>query len=129
VKPMLCLLSALPLVVSAGQLNYQPTNPSFGGSYLNGSYLLQNAGAQNGHTGPQRARTTRSDLDRFTSSLESRLTSQLLADIEAGSTGSLVTDDFSINIVDNAGTLSIQIVDLNTSESTTIQVQGLVADP
>jgi curli production assembly/transport component CsgF len=34
---------------SAGQLQYQPINPTFGGSPLNGSYLLGIANANNSH--------------------------------------------------------------------------------
>ncbi|WP_157076532.1 curli assembly protein CsgF [Castellaniella caeni] len=50
--PLRALLAAVatgPLMLggaSAGQLTYTPVNPSFGGSPLNGSYMLQSAQAQ-----------------------------------------------------------------------------------
>lgn len=39
------VLTALP--ASAGSLTYQPTNPSFGGSPLNGGWLLQQGTSEN----------------------------------------------------------------------------------
>jgi curli production assembly/transport component CsgF len=38
-------------VVHAGTLVYSPTNPTFGGNALNGSYLFNNAQVQNQYTG------------------------------------------------------------------------------
>jgi len=123
------LLSCI-FTAQAGPLVYQPVNPSFGGSPLNGSYLLNNAQAQNKIKDPDiTARVQRSDLDRFTDSLQSRLLSQLLADVGSDNTGSLVTDDFSINIVDDGnGGLNVQIMDLTTGEMTAISVNGLIPD-
>eukprot|EP01155_Anaeramoeba_flamelloides_P002177 Anaeramoba_flamelloidesa1057384_5.p1 GENE.a1057384_5~~a1057384_5.p1 ORF type:complete len:101 (-),score=8.39 a1057384_5:4-306(-) len=78
-------LTALLLLSSpafGSELIYQPVNPSFGGSPLNGSYLLGNAQAQNDYTDSSRSGYQRpSDLERFTRSLESRLLSQLLSDV------------------------------------------------
>ncbi len=112
----------------ADTLVYRPTNPNFGGNPLNGSYLLGNAQAQNDKKDPDASsRGVRSDLDRFTSSLQSRLLSQLLTDLGEGNSGSLETDDFSVNIIDDElGGLLVQITDLNTNETTEINVNGLV---
>ncbi len=128
IVPLLYL--AISPYILAGELVYRPMNPSFGGNPLNGSYLLNNAQAQNTTKDPDATtRTIRSDLDRFTDSLQSRLLSQLLADVGTGNTGSLVTDDYSINIIDDgSGGLEVQITDLNTSESTIISVNGLIPD-
>lgn len=52
---LLLLAVSLPLVTSsavAGQLTYTPVNPSFGGSPLNGPYLLQKAQAGKSYTMP-----------------------------------------------------------------------------
>lgn len=123
------LLSCI-VTAQAGPLVYQPVNPSFGGNPLNGSYLLNNAQSQNTFKDPDiAARVQRSDLDRFTDSLQSRLLSQLLADVGNSNTGSLVTDDFSIHIVDDgSGGLNVQITDLTTGEMTAISVNGLIPD-
>lgn len=111
------------------ELIYVPKNPSFGGNPLNGSILLNNAQAQNKKTDPEIEIETRSELDRFTDSLRSRLLSQLLSDIGAGKTGTLDTDDFSILIVDNGeGEISVKITDKNTNQTTEIVVDGLEID-
>lgn len=124
------LLLALSHAVAASELTYKPVNPNFGGNPLNGNYLLGNAQAQNDKKDPDSRRsgyTPPSDLERFSSSLESRLLSQLLTDIENGSEGGLETDDFSVSIVDDGVGLSILITDKNTNETTEIEVSGLNA--
>ena len=65
---------------SATELVYTPVNPSFGGSPLNGAWLLGNAQAQNSKKDPDAIYRSsllenQSALDRFTSQLESRLLS------------------------------------------------------
>ena len=56
--------------------------------------------------------------------------SQLLADIgkDGSQSGSLVTDEFAINVVDEDGTLAVSITDRSTNETTMIEVNGLIAD-
>ncbi len=123
--------SLLGLSVDASELIYKHVNPSFGGNALNSAHLLGTANAQDTYKDPDaRSRSSyqRSALDRFTSSLEARLLSQLLTDISDGNTGSLDTDDFIINIIDDAGILSIEITDKNTGELTEIEVNGLASD-
>lgn len=127
------ILSATALSISnlslGTELIYVPKNPSFGGNPLNGSILLNNAQAQNKKADPEIEIETRSELDRFTDSLRSRLLSQLLSDIGAGKTGTLDTDDFSILIVDNGeGEISVKITDKNTNQTTEIVVDGLEID-
>ncbi|MGO4002888.1 curli assembly protein CsgF [Pseudomonas fluorescens] len=116
-------------LVQATELVYTPINPSFGGNPLNGTWLLNNAQAQNDYDDPDiksRATTTgTSALDRFTSQLQSRLLSQLLDNISTGNTGSLSTDSFIVNVIDDSGALSIQVTDRATGEISEIQVNGL----
>ena len=58
-----------------------------------------------------------SALDRFTSQLESRLLSDLLSDVKDGKTGSITTDDFIVNIInDDLGNLVVNITDRLTGE-------------
>ena len=124
-----CVLIADPVEESG--LSYQRVNPNFGGTRLNGSHLLGNAEAQGDSKVPEASSSAYerpSDLNRLTSSLQSRLLSQLLADVGAGNEGSIVTDDFAINIIDDQGVLSIIIEDINTGEVTQIAVDGLVPD-
>ncbi|PRA52291.1 MULTISPECIES: curli assembly protein CsgF [Pseudomonas] len=116
-------------LVQATELVYTPINPSFGGNPLNGTWLLNNAQAQNDYDDPDiksRATTTgTSALDRFTSQLQSRLLSQLLDNISTGNTGSLSTDSFIVDVIDDSGALSIQVTDRATGEISEIQVNGL----
>ena len=115
--------------VQATELVYTPVNPAFGGNPLNGTWLLNNAQAQNDHDDPDSnssAASRQSALQRFTSSLESRLLSQLLTNIEDGNTGSLTTDSFIINMIDDGGELTIQITDRATGEVSEVVVNGLL---
>ncbi|MGL5498495.1 MAG: curli assembly protein CsgF [Aeromonas sobria] len=116
----------------ASELVYRPVNPSFGGNPLNSSHLLGTANAQNDYKDPASGSGSSgtSALDRLTSNLQSRLISQLLADIgkDGSQGGSLVTDDFAINVVDEDGTLVVSITDRVTNQTTMIEVNGLIAD-
>ncbi|BBM02191.1 curli assembly protein CsgF [Microbulbifer sp. GL-2] len=121
-------VSIVPVASSATELIYTPVNPSFGGNPLNGNYLLNNASAQNSKKDPKSDKSPYSDsssLDRFTDTLESRLLSQLLTDVGDGNDGTLVTDDFIVNILDVDGTLTITITDAVTGEISEIVVVGL----
>ncbi|ASJ98649.1 curli assembly protein CsgF [Shewanella marisflavi] len=118
------LMGTLSLNSQATQLIYTPVNPNFGGSYLNGSYLLANASAQNDHKGGS-GYTPPSALERMASSLESRLMSQLFNDAANGGEGYLKTTDFEIQVVNEDGMLLVHITDLLTGETTVIEVGGL----
>lgn len=130
--PSICLLCVVLFTANshASELVYQPVNPNFGGNPLNGSQLMNNAQAQDRHEAPKRS-TSRSTsaLDRLTSSLESRLLSQLMADLGEGNTGTLSTDDFMVVATEDIdGALTITITDQATGETTEIQVDGLIPD-
>ena len=124
------IATTLSLPGHSSELVYQPVNPSFGGSALNGSYLLNNAQSQNDFKDPDLGDFSRpTALDRLTSSLESRLISQLLADVGDGNSGYLSTEDYVIQIDEGAdGTLSVIITDLLTNDTTQIEVNGLIPD-
>ncbi|MBE7376681.1 curli assembly protein CsgF [Pseudomonas lopnurensis] len=112
---------------SATELVYTPINPSFGGSPLNGAWLLGNAQAQNDKKDPdaldRASLTGMSALDRFTSQLESRLLTDLLSGVSDGQTGTLTTEDFIVRIYNNEiGTLIVEITDRLTGEMSEIIV-------
>ena len=115
--------------VQATELVYTPVNPSFGGNPLNGTWLLNNAQAQNDHDDPdiksRSAVAGTSALERFTSQLQSRLLGQLLDNISTGNTGSLSTDAFIVNVVDDSGALTIEVTDRASGQVSEIQVNGL----
>lgn len=126
----LVVISCFIPLIQASELVYTPVNPNFGGNPLNTSHLFAGANAINDYKAPRDDELfeQESALDRLTSSLESRLISQLLADVGNGNTGQLVTDDFVLNIVDDSGALLIQIIDKETGETSEIQVSGLTPD-
>ncbi|MHC8400414.1 curli assembly protein CsgF [Pseudomonas sp. MDT1-17] len=116
-------------LVQATELVYTPINPSFGGNPLNGTWLLNNAQAQNDYDDPDlkdRASVAgASALERFTSQLQSRLLGQLMDNISAGNAGSMATDAFIVNVIDDSGALTIEVTDRATGEVSEIQVNGL----
>ena len=124
------VLILLTTTVTGTELTYQPVNPNFGGSALNGTHLLNSAQAQNNYKDPDAYSYERpSELERLTSALESRLIGQLLADVGSGNTGSLTTDQFSLVLSDDgSGGLDMVITDLVAGETTIISVNGLIPD-
>jgi curli production assembly/transport component CsgF len=116
-------------LVQATELVYTPVNPSFGGNPLNGTWLLNNAQAQNDYDDPDLKNRTAvagtTALERFTSQLQSRLLGQVLDNISSGNSGSLSTDAFIVNVVDDSGALTIEVTDRSTGEVSEIQVNGL----
>ena len=116
-------------LVQATELVYTPINPSFGGNPLNGTWLLNNAQAQNDYDDPdlkdRASLAGTSALERFSSQLQSRLLGQLLDNISTGNTGSLSTEAFIVNVLDDSGALTIEVTDRATGEVSEIQVNGL----
>ena len=130
VSTCLCL-TGFSLICQATELVYTPVNPNFGGSPLNGPTLLNEAQAQNDYKDPDLKRSTTtatSALERFSQQLQSSLLSQVLTNIRNGNTGSLTTDAFIVNVIDDSGSLSIQITDRVTGEISEVNVNGLTSN-
>ncbi len=116
-----CCLAASPVLAS--KLTYTPVNPTFGGNPLNTTHLFSRAEAINDYEDDSSSSSSTSTIDSLVSSLQSRLLSELISN---GETGSLVTDDYTLNITDDGdGGLTLSIIDALTGETTTIQVSGL----
>ncbi|MFH7564895.1 curli assembly protein CsgF [Oceanimonas smirnovii] len=118
----------VPLSMQAGELVYQPLNPSFGGDPFMGSYLLGKAQAQDTTKDPNsRDFTPTSATERLIQSLESRLISQLISDVSSGNAtqGSFDSDEFGVVVSDDGGKLVVQVVDKVTGDVTNISVGGL----
>lgn len=121
---------------SATELVYYPFNPSFGGSPLNGSVLLNSALATNKHTDPALDNADlgieeKSPLQLFNETLERSIISRLASAASSKIVnadgqfvpGNLETDSFLISIVDlGNGYLSITTTDKMTGGETTFQV-------
>lgn len=124
----IALLIATPVLASAGELVYQPINPSFGGDPFVGSYLLGKAQAQDTNKDPnaRRAEPT-SATERLIQSLESRLISQLISDVSRGEVqeGSFDSNEFGVVVSDSSGELVVRVVDKLTGDVTEISVGGL----
>jgi curli production assembly/transport component CsgF len=125
----------IPGVSTASELIYQPTNPSFGGPPLNGSFLLNSAQAQDTFKDPDALDPlesfNRDPLENFAENLNRQVLNQIARRIvddifegdSLGEGGSFITDDFMINIITtNPDVLIVEITDNNTGNQTTIEI-------
>ncbi|MEB3344704.1 curli assembly protein CsgF [Aquimarina gracilis] len=114
--------------LSMGQdLVYRPINPAFGGDTFNYQWLLSSAEAQNKFTEEDEGRDERSDLERFTESLNNQLLSQIsrsLFNEQFGEDG-LTEGTFSfgtlfIEIFPSGEGLVINILDTSTGDQSQV---------
>ncbi|MFA5082863.1 MAG: curli assembly protein CsgF [Hydrogenophilaceae bacterium] len=127
-------LGTLCGAAAATEIIYTPVNPSFGGSPLNGSWLLNSALAQQDEA--DSGQTPTSALELFNQSLQRSILSRISSAVSSGivdpSTGSLVpgtleTTDFIIEIVDlGGGLLKITTTDKVTNQSTSFEVSSAI---
>ncbi|WP_330982087.1 MULTISPECIES: curli production assembly/transport protein CsgF [Enterobacterales] len=125
-----CTVVLLALITPAswaGNMVFQFVNPNFGGNPNNGSFLLNEAQAQNSYKAPGGSDgfTQTSALDNFTSAIQSQLLSGLLGNVATGKPGRLVTNDFIVDIQNSNGQLTLNVTDRSTGKTSTIQVSGL----
>ncbi|MBE2169424.1 MULTISPECIES: curli assembly protein CsgF [unclassified Cobetia] len=120
------LLSAMPL--HAGELIYQPINPSFGGNPLNGSYLLGKAQAQDTHEDPDAySFDSLSETELFISDLRNSLVSDAITDAvdstEPGRSSVIDSAQLRVEVISNGnGGFSMQVLDRATGETTVINL-------
>lgn len=127
----LSILLLLSSNIYSQQLVYRPTNPSFGGNPLNGSFLLNSAQIQDKLT--DGSETTASDpLADFRDNLGRQILNQLakqVVDQTFGETGLeegiFEVGDFLINITETGSGINIQILDQLTGNETTLFVPFL----
>lgn len=138
----LCIAIAILALTSASagatELIYVPVNPSFGGSPLNGNWLLSNAQAQNQYEEDPDALSAdpfaqKTPLELFNEQLERAILNRIamaLSGSVVDANGNLIpgtvsTTDFIIDIVDNGdGTLTITTTDKTTGQSTSFIVSS-----
>lgn len=111
-----------------GNMVFQFVNPNFGGNPNNGSFLLNEANAQNSYKDPNGYdfdTSTPSPLDNFTSVIQSQLLGNLMGNISQGKPGRLATKDFIVDVKNTDGRLTMNILDRTTGKSSTIEVDGL----
>lgn len=112
-------------------LIYQPKNPAFGGHYLNYSWLLSSASAQDTTKDPEEGQNKEGEgqLDIFSESLNRQLLNQLSRQIIEGQfgesgleSGSYLLGDFQVDIVSGLDGIYITIFDINTGGQTQITI-------
>ena len=119
--------------LSATELVYTPVNPSFGGNALNGSYLLNQAQAQDRHKDPDFSSSlSRDPMDYFEESLVRRVLNNLannIVDDAFGSSDAPLQDgfyqfgDYTVEVLTSGGdSVVVTITDLGTGNATTVEV-------
>ena len=115
---------------AAQQLTYQPTNPAFGGSPLNYSWLVQSATLQNSFQEDGSNRFRRDPLADFQQSLQRQILNQLsrelitnrFGDLDLTQPGTFNFGDFQLEVVPGLDGISIRIFNLLTGEETTVTI-------
>lgn len=126
VTPLLLGMLMTGGVTFAGELTYTPYNPSFGGSPFNGSNLMSSANAINKFKDPDQPSFEQSLEDRLDSLVLSQLVSQLVSN-SFDTDGNIANGQFNtgLNLIDvstSGGITTIQITNVATGETTTIQL-------
>lgn len=121
---LICLICQLS---NAQQLTYTPINPSFGGNYLNYSWLLSSANAQNPFDNTENSFLTNSLLSGFSDSIKRQILNQLTRNLlgDGRNDGTTEEETFEIGgliitIENTRGGSIITIVDSETGETTEI---------
>ncbi|VXB66269.1 Curli production assembly/transport component CsgF [Flavobacterium sp. 9R] len=111
----------------AQSLVYKPRNPAFGGDTFNYQWLMSSAENQNKFKDKSQERLEKTELERFTESLNSQLLNQITRSLftqqfgNSGLTeGSYTFGSLSVDIFPSEGGLSVTILDTNTGEQTTV---------
>lgn len=129
---------AVPALASAADLTYTPVNPNFGGSPLNGSFLLNEAAANNNRylTNPAIARQQAAATSKTTAGQQviqelqqaavNAVLSQVAAQISQGlknnPSGTYTIGGEVISFTTVNGTINLSITDAATGGVTTIQI-------
>lgn len=119
--------------LAASEMVYTPINPSFGGSPLNGSFLLSKAQSQNAHS------ESRDELtygERFEDSLQRAYINKLVREINDYAFGemdednpllngdqSFVTGDYTIEVItSNSDAVTVKVINSVTGEISIIEI-------
>jgi curli production assembly/transport component CsgF len=127
---ILLFLFLTPMAGFGQDFVYQPTNPAFGGNYLNYSWLLNSAKAQNKFQSTPDYSFNENPLDNFKQSLQRQILSTLtqkvlqnrFGDIDLSKKSSYQFGEFSINIVPGGEGVDINIADNNNNKQTTVTI-------
>lgn len=113
----------------ADELVYTPVNPSFGGSPLNGNWMLSQAISQNSFTENNSPLTSRDPIENFEETLNrqilNRLSRDLTDDIFGEGTieeGRFEFGNLVVDVVAGEDGLNINIFDLDTGSESSILI-------
>jgi curli production assembly/transport component CsgF len=114
-----CLFS-FACITQATELVYTPVNPSFGGSALNGSFLLNKAQAQNDNT----RENDKDFVTRFQESLERNIINTITRGVANGeiTDGIYDTGDFRVEVSPTGNGVMLTITNLETGDVTVIEM-------
>ena len=125
-KPVFLVLALVVLGASqpcpATELVFEFVDPAFGGNPLNGTWLLNQANAQNQFEDPDAANQNdfQSQLERrILSILSQRIALELLGE-EGLPSGEFTIGDTLVEIIDEIDSITVKITDPTTGEETTI---------
>lgn len=125
---LLLIFAAAGSELKAQDFAYQPKNPAFGGSYLNYSWMLSSAQAQNKIEDPTQARGMgRDPLEDFQNNLNRQILNQLSRRIIDSQFGEEGLEDgqynlgsYQINIGSDDGGVNVEIYDSSTGNTTSV---------
>lgn len=120
----------LMLQLNAQEIVYKPINPSFlGGNPFNASWLLNQANAQNKFKEAGTDKIKKSELDKFSESLNRQLLNQLSRDLfkdrfgdEGIQAGTFTFGSLVVEISPGLEGMTFDIFDTTTGEQTTIVI-------
>jgi len=122
----------LTLSVNAQDLVYKPKNPAFGGDTFNYQWLASSAESQNKFTDKTITQSAQTELERFTSSLNSLLLSQVSSSLfkqqfgnDGIKIGSYTFGSLSVEVYPSSGGLTVDILDTKTGERTQVIIPNL----
>ncbi len=107
---------------------YTPINPSFGGSPLNGSFLLNKAQSQNDNQSPSNEKDF---VTRFKESLERNIINSITRKVADGdiTDGVYDTGDYRIEVASNGAGVILTITNQLTGEVTVIEMPVYGGNP
>lgn len=121
-------LAAISNELQAQDFVYQPKNSAFGGNYLNHSWMLNSANAQNTYEDPSKLNGFKRDpLEEFQQNLNRQILNQLSRRIiesqfgeEGLKDGQYTMGSYQIDIGSDGGGVNISIYDSSTGNSTEV---------
>lgn len=121
----ICLM-LMPSFLSAEEMKYQPVNPNFGGSPLNGSFLMGNATAQRQYSAPVKKKDPVEEFSRqIQASLLNRISREISDAIlgeDAKDSGHFSVGGTEVDFERVDGMISVTIKDPRTGGSTVIEL-------